>query len=446
MNSRLLSILVVLGLLAIPLSACASISGQAAENGVLTASGTVSARQVSIAPEIGGKVREVLVEEGQPVKAGDVLFQLDDASLQAQREQAAAAVQVAEAALSAAHVQHESAQTQYDLALQAARQQDQQNRVSAWDAAVPEEFSLPVWYFEKNEELTAAEKEVVEAETALKSEIANRDAVRSSASNADFVAAEERLAEAQSAFVVARQVLDRAEQAQDSQTLVDQAQKQLDSALAELNAAQESYNRMLTSTASQDVLEARARVAVARARYDAANDRMNALQTGEDSLQVKAAQNGLAQAEAAVSQAEAGLAQAQAALNGINLQIAKATVTSPIDGVLLTRNLEAGETVSPGSTLMTVGQLAEVELVVYIPEDRYGEINLGEKAEVRVDSFTGESFKGTVVHISDQAEFTPRNVQTVEGRRATVYAVKLVVPNPDFKLKPGMPADVTFTK
>ncbi|MEN4012490.1 MAG: efflux RND transporter periplasmic adaptor subunit [Bellilinea sp.] len=446
MNNRLLSILVVFGLLATLLSACASIPGQAAENGVLTASGTVSARQVSVAPEIGGKVVKVLVEEGQPVKAGDVLFRLDDASLQAQREQAAAAVQVAEAALSVACVQQESAQTQYDMALQAALQQDQQNRVNAWQAAVPNEFNLPVWYFEKDEELTAAEKEVAEAEAALKSEFANLYAVRARASNADFVAAEERLAEAQTAFVVARQVLDRAEQAQDNQTLSEQAQKQLDSAQAELSAAQEAYNRMLTSAASQDVLEARARVAVARARYDAAHDRMNALQTGENSLQVKAAQNGLAQVKAVVSQAEAGLAQAQAILNGINLQIAKATVTSPIDGVLLTRNLETGETVSPGSTLMTIGQLEEVELVVYIPEDSYGEIYLGEKVEVRVDSFPGETFNGTVAHISDQAEFTPRNVQTVEGRRATVYAVKLLVPNPDLKLKPGMPADVTFAK
>jgi len=119
-------------------------------------------------------------------------------------------------------------------------------------------------------------------------------------------------------------------------------------------------------------------------------------------------------------------------------------ITSPIDGILLTRNLEVGETVSPGSTVMTIGQLREVELVVYIPEDRYGEINLGEKVEVRVDSFPGEIFNGTIAYISDQAEFTPRNVQTVEGRRATVYAVKLSVPNPDLKLKPGMPADVTF--
>jgi HlyD family secretion protein len=445
LNNRLSSILVVLGLIAISLSACASLPGQATENGSLTASGTVSARQVAVASEIGGKVVEVLVEEGQPVKSGDVLFILDDALLQAQREQAAAAVQVAEAALNAARVQQESAQTQYDLVLLAARQQDQLNRVSAWDASLPDEFSLPVWYFEKDEELSAAEKEVAEAKAALESELANLDDVLTNASNANFFMAEERLAEAQTSFVVARQVLDRAEQAQDNQALREQAQKQLDAAQAGLKAAQETYNRLLTSTASQDVLEVRARVAIARARYDAANDWMNALLTGEDSLQVKAAQNGIVQATALVSQAEAGLAQAQAALNGINLQIAKATVISPIDGILLTRNLEAGETVSPGSTVMTIGQLDVVDLVVYIPEDRYGEIDLDEEVSIRVDSFPGDTFNGTVAHISDQAEFTPRNVQTVEGRRATVYAVRLLVPNPEMKLKPGMPADVTFT-
>ena len=444
MKNRNFNILVLFGLLSILLSACASIPGRAVENGALTASGTVSARQVLVAPEIGGKVVEVLVEEGQPVKYGDVLFRLDDAFLQAQREQATAAVQMAEAGLSAAHAQLVSAQTQYDLALQAARQQDLQNRLNTWQSEVPEEFNLPVWYFEKDEEITAAEKEVAEAEAALASELANLDAVFASASNANFVAAEEHLVEAQTAFVVARQVLDRAEQAQDNENLTEQAQKQFDAAQAELRAAQEAYNRMLTSTASQDVLEARARLAVARARYDAAIDWLNALQTGENSLQVMAARNALAQAETAISQAEAGLAQAQAALNTIDIQIAKVTVTSPLDGILLTRNLEVGEAVSPGSTLMTIGQLDEVELVVYIPEDRYGEINLGEKVEVRVDSFPGETFNGTVEYISDQAEFTPRNVQTIEGRRATVYAVKLLVPNPDLKLKPGMPADVTF--
>jgi len=119
-------------------------------------------------------------------------------------------------------------------------------------------------------------------------------------------------------------------------------------------------------------------------------------------------------------------------------------VRAPISGVVLNRNLEAGETVTPGSIVIVIGQLAEVELVVYIPETEYGKVNLGDGVSITVDSFPSETFRGTVVQISDQAEFTPRNVQTVEGRRATVYAIKLSVPNPELKLKPGMPADVTF--
>lgn len=212
----------------------------------------------------------------------------------------------------------------------------------------------------------------------------------------------------------------------------------------ELSAAQEAYNRILTSTSGQDVLEARARVAVTRARYEGAVDQLHALQTGEDSLQVEAARAGLTQAQTAVSQAEAGLTQVRAALNVLDVQIAKLAMAAPLDGIVLVRNLEVGETVAPGRTVMTVAELDEVELLVYVPEDRYGEIRQGEQVEIRVDSFPEETFEGTVTYISDKAEFTPRNVQTVEGRRATVYAVKLLVPNPDLQLKPGMPADVTF--
>ena len=83
-------------------------------------------------------------------------------------------------------------------------------------------------------------------------------------------------------------------------------------------------------------------------------------------------------------------------------------------------------------------------ITVYVPEDRYGEISLGQQAEISVDSFPDETFFATVVYIANSAEYTPRNVQTVEGRSSTVYAVKLKVDDPEGKLKPGMPADVNF--
>jgi len=117
-------------------------------------------------------------------------------------------------------------------------------------------------------------------------------------------------------------------------------------------------------------------------------------------------------------------------------------IRTPIDGVLLTRAIEPGEIATPGGTLVVVGDLHTLTLTVYVPEDRYGQLYLGQTYPVSVDSFSGQSFQGRISHIADQAEFTPRNVQTVQGRKNTVYAVRLTLDNPDLALKPGMPADV----
>jgi multidrug efflux pump subunit AcrA (membrane-fusion protein) len=119
-------------------------------------------------------------------------------------------------------------------------------------------------------------------------------------------------------------------------------------------------------------------------------------------------------------------------------------IRTPLAGVVLERDLEPGEIALPGSTLITVGDLTRLTLTVYVPEDRYGQINLEQEYPVAVDSFPGRNFSGKVTYISDQAEFTPRNVQTVQGRKATVYAVRLSLDNPDLALKPGMPADVNL--
>ena len=119
-------------------------------------------------------------------------------------------------------------------------------------------------------------------------------------------------------------------------------------------------------------------------------------------------------------------------------------VRSPIDGVLLDRLVEPGEIVTPGGTILTVADLTTLTLTVYVPEDYYGQVTLSQTYPVSVDSFPGVSFPGIVTHISDQAEFTPRNVQTVQGRKNTVYAVRLTLNNPNLALKPGMPADVNL--
>ena len=106
--------------------------------------------------------------------------------------------------------------------------------------------------------------------------------------------------------------------------------------------------------------------------------------------------------------------------------------------------IEPGELAVAGSPVITLIQLEKLRLTVYLPEDKYGIVDLGDDVEVRVDSYPGKVFQASVIRIADQAEFTPRNVQTQEERKDTVYAVILEVNDPEGNLKPGMPADVKF--
>jgi len=409
------------------LSGCENLNGQSTS---LKASGTISAVQVDVAPQIGGTVVSVSTEEGAQVKKGDELFRIDDSLLKAQRDQADASVTLAESALA-------TAKTQYDLAVESARQQERQTRINSWNTEQSSQFKLPVWYFDKTEKLASAKVEMDAAKADLDEEKASLEKILNDKASAGFLNAEKRLANAEASFLIADQVLTQATNAKDKEELQDFAQDQYDTAKTELDSAQSNYDRLLTTQAAKDVLEGRARVRVTQERYDRALDYYNSLLSGDQSLQVKVA-------ESNVSQAEAGLKQAQAALSVIDVQLEKTIVKAPVDGIILARNIEMGETIAPNAVVLTVGQLENVNLTVYIPETEYGKVKLNEKVSIQVDSFPDETFTGTVVYISDQAEFTPRNVQTMEGRRTTVYAVKIDVPNPDLKLKPGMPADVTF--
>ena len=193
-------------------------------------------------------------------------------------------------------------------------------------------------------------------------------------------------------------------------------------------------------------MQARAELRIAQERYYTALDYVLSLQIGESSTSVTAAQKGLEQAQSGVDQAKTAIGQAEANLALIDTQMAKLTIYAPMDGVILTRSIESGEFVQPGAAALTMANLNELTITVYVPETRLNEIRAGQQASVTIDVAAGQSpvFDAEVIHIADQAEFTPRNVQTVEGRSSTVYAVKLKVIDNEGKLKIGMPADVAF--
>ena len=444
----------------------------------LSASGTIEATNVNVAPEEAGKVKDVLVDEGQTVQSGEALMHLDDSLLQAQKEQAVAALNVAKAAAGTTAAALASVQNQYNQTLQASLQTGD-TLTQQWVTNRPSDFNVPLWYFTQSEQLTAAQAEADAAQQDLSTAQNNLTSIQNSAAGSSFVKIETDLANAEASYNVANDLNNRVQNFQNvdqltrfglyqlakqerqpiakqdssdylinanniDQNIKDYAQQLFDDAKSNLRDAQNAYNDALTSEGAQDVLKARADVTLEQERYNTALDYVTSVQNGSMSPAVTNAQAALNQAKAADDQANNAVQQAQANVDLIDVQLSKLTVYAPMDGVILTRNVEPGEFVQPGADALTMADISHLTITVYVPEDLYGRISLGMGATMTVDSFPGEVFSAKVSYISDQAEYTPRNVQTVEGRSSTVYAIKLTVSDPQGQLKPGMPADVTF--
>jgi len=143
-------------------------------------------------------------------------------------------------------------------------------------------------------------------------------------------------------------------------------------------------------------------------------------------------------------QAVARLKGAEALVSLARTRLAESTLVAPSAGIVLSKNIEAGEQVAPGTPVVTIGRLEEVWIRGYVPEDQLPRIKLGQKARVTVDGLKGKVFEGRLDFIAQEAEFTPKNVQTEKERVRLVYRVKVTVPNPDMILKPGMPADAVI--
>jgi len=441
MKTKLITLILIAAVL---LSACSSTAANTSQ--ALIVSGVIEATQVAVAAQLSGRVQAVYAAEGDSVKQGDELIRLEDFLLQFQQQAASAAVVSTEAAVKTAQLGVSSAQTQYDLVLSAAQAALQPTRIDTWTQVKPADFGQPVWYFSADERLTSTNVEVAAARVALESAKTNLVNVEKKIDSSPFVQASQRLSDAQIAYQIAEAVFKQTSATADGQKLYDAANNTFGDAKIEIENAQKAYDEALTTSEAQDVLEARAKVRVAQEHYDMALDAQRAMQTGVKSPEVILAAQVIDQAQAVFEQAQDAVYQAQAQMALVEAQIKELSVYAPLDGVVLTRSIQPGEVLQAGLTALTIAKLDQLRVTVYIPENRYGEVMLGQKVVLSVDSFPSETFTAKVTRIADQAEFTPQNVQTTEGRQTTVFAVELSVDNPDGKLKPGMPVDVDFTK
>jgi HlyD family secretion protein len=145
-----------------------------------------------------------------------------------------------------------------------------------------------------------------------------------------------------------------------------------------------------------------------------------------------------------VAAAKMRVAQARAQLADIDAQLAEMQVTAPADSVLEVLSVKVGDVLPANREAATLILTGHLWVRVYVPESWRGLIKLGEHVRVRVDSFPGKDFDGVVEQINRQAEFTPRNVQTVADRFRQGFGVKIRLPSDDDHLRAGMAADVYF--
>jgi len=265
----------------------------------------------------------------------------------------------------------------------------------------------------------------------------------------DALIAELDRSEYQTRYDQAEANLERARQAQNQARIilttyqktlpaeVSRAQAGVKSAQDLLDDARKNYRRY-EDLFKQDVVTEKERDAMKLA-YDVAQSRL----TEAESL-LKLAEGNLTKIDVArqdIETAAAQVAVARAALDQADVQLGYTRLKSPMIGVVTSRNIEPGETVTAGREVLTVADLARVDLKIYVPETQIGKVKPGGPAEVTVDTFPDKTFAGTVSFISPEGEFTPKIIQTKKERVKLVYLVKVSIDNPSRELKAGMPAD-----
>lgn len=380
----------------------------------LFASGSIEGEEVTIVSEFGGRILGLYATEGNEVYTGQVLVELDTSLLSAQMVQAQAAVAAAEANLASVEAGTHPAEI---LAAQAALRQSIAERnaaETAWQDAQaildnPQEFDAQIVEAQAAVEVAIVQIEQAEAQVAA-AEV-ERDQYRAQGS----------MQEKWQYAIYNYQV----EAAHAALEAAKANRKGAEETLAALMALRENP---LAGISQVHLAEGQYEIAVAG--VDVAGAKLDELKAGPTAEEIAVAETQITQAKAAVSV--------------LQTQIDKMTLCSPIDGMVASRSAHTGEAAIAGATLLTVANLDEVKLTVYIPEDELGRVFLGQEVEVQVDSFPGRVFTGTVSYISQQAEFTPKNVQTEKERVNMVFAVRVRVPNPDHLLKPGMPADAVI--
>jgi HlyD family secretion protein len=352
-------------------------------------SGTIEATQANLAFQVSGRVSKVFFDEGQAVEKNQRLAVLEQEEFNARRDQA-----------------------QSDL--KRSRENLKQLEI----------------LLEINRKVLPAEVERVEASVqALQSQLAELEAgyrvqevdqARYAYEQAQFA-----LEEAHKDKIRFDRLFERKIIAENDKETTD---LKYETALKEYERAKKGYELLKEGYRKESIATARSKLAEGRAALKQANDNLKKIEVAEQEV-------------------EAGKAQvlsAKAALELAKLQLNYSELRAPFNGILVSRNVEPGEVVSPGQEVISLADLSKVDLKVFVAETEIGKVRPGQNVDVKIDSFPSKTYTGHVSFISPEGEFTPKIIQTHKERVKLVYLVKITIPNSNLELKTGMPADAWF--
>jgi len=356
----------------------------------LAVSGRIEGYETDVGAKVGGRIMSIAAREGDFVKKGQAIAQLEDTELQASLAGATARTNAAQQQVLQAQLQISVIESQIQEAqlTELQSEDDSVGRVNAAKAGVAAAQA----------QLAQAQAQEKQLEAELKLAKSDRD----------------RFKELLAGGVISEQQFEQA------QTKYDAMRETLQASIAFSAAAEEQV-----------------RTAQGNFTQSQASERNPEIR----SVQVGRLQTQLAQAQSQLSAAQAQVSNAQASYDEIAAKLQDLEIVSPIDGVVLTRTAEPGEVIAAGKTVLTLVNLGDIYLRGYIPEGDVGAVRVGQAAEVFLDSAPEEALDATVAAIDTEASFTPENIYFRDDRVTQVFGLKLSIENSDGFAKPGMPAD-----
>jgi multidrug efflux pump subunit AcrA (membrane-fusion protein) len=419
--------------------------GEAQASEMHTVTGYIEADEINLAAETSGRIIRITVDEGDLAQRDQILVELDTALLEADVRQAKARISTAQAQLAKIKAgvraeeiaKVEAAVAVADAAAEAA--------YTGWQDAIrlrdnPQELDRQV-----DAARTAAELAKLRIDYSVPLKDAGEALWELGQHNWEYAHERHRFC-VDHPIITGEEICVTRTFPEGEKRAVStawnyagadmwEAWVDLNGAVAERGDAQTALNDLLRLR--NDPQEAQIRVAQAEASYKTALAEVEVAKAGLKILKAGPRAEQIAVAESQVRQAEASL-------RALNVQRDKHTLVAPLAGWVVEQSAQAGEMAVPGATLLTLADLANVTLTVYVPEPDVDTVSIGQNVTVFVDTFPDTPFTGYVTYISDEAEFTPKNIQTREERTTTVFAVKIKLENEDQQLKPGMPADAVL--